>query len=291
MKTFKYELWQSAKILSIALVLSMGVQYATAAWTGPTATAPGGNVSAPINVSATSQVKSGGLGVTNFLADSVTVGATTNTSAITSPKFCIGTSCVTAWSGPSSVVTLSAIRTLTSGNNATYNTPLGISYIVVEVWGGGGGANGGSNGGAGGGGYSMKLITNPATSYTYTIGIGGAVGAGGGASCFGTNTNACTAPILSASGGSTGVGTPGGAGGTGSGGDINLNGQSGGSNSTSGAGGSAPRGGGGGSGGGQGGASPGIPFGGGGGGAGSAGSGAPGAPGAVVIYEYTTLTP
>lgn len=97
MKTFKYELWQSAKILTIVLVLSVGVQYASAAWTGPTATPPNENTSAPINVSATSQVKSGGLGVTNLIADSVTIGATTNTSAITSPKFCIGSSCITTW--------------------------------------------------------------------------------------------------------------------------------------------------------------------------------------------------
>ncbi len=112
MTNFKHELWQSAKILTVALVLSLGVQYASAAWSGPTATPPNENTSAPINVSATSQVKSGGLGVTNLVADSVTVGGTVNTSAVTAPKFCIGTSCITAWSVASnpSVVTLSATR-------------------------------------------------------------------------------------------------------------------------------------------------------------------------------------
>ena len=96
---------QSLKILILAIILSIGVSYVYA-WTGPTATAPDGNVSAPINVSATSQVKSGGLGVTNLIADSVTVGATANTSAITAPKFCIGTSCITVWpSGSSGTLT------------------------------------------------------------------------------------------------------------------------------------------------------------------------------------------
>lgn len=69
MKNFTHELWQSAKVLTIALVLSVGVQYASAAWTGPTATPPNENTPAPINVSATSQIKSGGLWVGSLGAD------------------------------------------------------------------------------------------------------------------------------------------------------------------------------------------------------------------------------
>ena len=38
------------------------------AWTGPTATAPANNATAPINTSATSQVKSGGLGVASMIS-------------------------------------------------------------------------------------------------------------------------------------------------------------------------------------------------------------------------------
>jgi len=59
MKNFKRELWQSAKVLIMALVLSVGVQHALA-WTGPTSAPPGGNTSAPINISGTAQTKSGG---------------------------------------------------------------------------------------------------------------------------------------------------------------------------------------------------------------------------------------
>lgn len=50
------------------LVLSLAfIPVVASAWTGPTATAPSGNVSAPINVSATSQLKNGSLGI-NALA-------------------------------------------------------------------------------------------------------------------------------------------------------------------------------------------------------------------------------
>ena len=121
MKNFKHELWQSAKVLAIALVLSVGVQYAFA-WTGPTQAPPSGNTSAPINVSATSQVKSGGLGVTNFLADSVTVGASVNSAAITSPKFCIGSSCITAWPSAGSGANSGGGNLLGAWENKSDNT-------------------------------------------------------------------------------------------------------------------------------------------------------------------------
>ncbi|OGG60096.1 hypothetical protein A3C86_00895 [Candidatus Kaiserbacteria bacterium RIFCSPHIGHO2_02_FULL_49_16] len=59
---------QSLKILILAIVLSIGVSYVYA-WTGPAATAPGGNILAPVNVSATSQVKSAGLWVGSLGTD------------------------------------------------------------------------------------------------------------------------------------------------------------------------------------------------------------------------------
>lgn len=48
------------KVSALAVVLSFGLSYALA-WTAPTATPPSGNVSAPINTSATAQTKEGGL--------------------------------------------------------------------------------------------------------------------------------------------------------------------------------------------------------------------------------------
>lgn len=53
---------QSFKVIALALLLSFGLSYVYA-WTAPTVTPPGGNVEAPVNTSATSQYKSGALGV------------------------------------------------------------------------------------------------------------------------------------------------------------------------------------------------------------------------------------
>lgn len=100
MTGLKNEIWQSTKLILLALILSVGVSYVFA-WTGPTATAPNGNTPAPINVSATSQVKSGGLGVTNLVADSL----------------CLGINCITSWPSGGAGWT-------TSGTNI-YNTNTG----------------------------------------------------------------------------------------------------------------------------------------------------------------------
>ena len=54
-------IFKSIKLLALALALSIGISY-VAAWTAPTATPPNGNVSAPLNVSANPQTKSGNLG-------------------------------------------------------------------------------------------------------------------------------------------------------------------------------------------------------------------------------------
>jgi len=57
-KTFRYTFTFSLLVFSIILFAA-----ASYSWTGPTGTAPNSNVSAPINVGATSQVKSGALSV------------------------------------------------------------------------------------------------------------------------------------------------------------------------------------------------------------------------------------
>src|SRR3989338_3266795 len=256
METFKRELWQSARILIIVLVLSVGVQYVYA-WTGPTAAPPDGNVPAPINTSVGDQKKTGGLieifnrwingalGVTGGASFGGNVGigtasplqklsvAGTIESTSGGFKFPDGTTQTTAGgsgTGSDTVVTFSAIRFYTS--TQTWTKPSNLSYIVVEVWGGGG--NGGSgegsnngglgNGGGGGGsgGYAMRTMTSISLASSYTA----TVGAAGGTSNFGG--------LVSASGGTAGVGgyqsggTIGGAGGaagTGAGGDVNMTGN------------------------------------------------------------------
>ena len=112
-------------LIIILFTLGLSVLYA---WTGPTASAPNGNIPLPLNAGTVNQVKDAGLGVTNLVADtvtsdtvtsgaitatsinstniisniissldSITIGSVTNQSAITAPKHCIGTSCITSW--------------------------------------------------------------------------------------------------------------------------------------------------------------------------------------------------
>lgn len=53
---------QALKVIALALILSFGISYVYA-WTAPTVTPPEGNISAPINTSATAQYKEGALGI------------------------------------------------------------------------------------------------------------------------------------------------------------------------------------------------------------------------------------
>ncbi len=105
------------RLVALASVLCVGVSYALA-WTGPTAAPPSGDTPAPVNVSATVQVKSGSLGVADFVANSVTVGGTPNASAVTSPEFCIGTSCITAW--PTTITAQTLMNQLSASGPKVY---------------------------------------------------------------------------------------------------------------------------------------------------------------------------
>jgi len=60
-------------VLSIALTLALGANYLYAAWSGPTATPPGGNVAPPINTSATAQTKTGNLTASGLSTDALSV--------------------------------------------------------------------------------------------------------------------------------------------------------------------------------------------------------------------------
>ncbi len=61
------------KISLVAFAASLLLVSSASAWTGPTSAPPNGNASAPVNISATAQTKSGVFNVTNGL----TVGGTT----------------------------------------------------------------------------------------------------------------------------------------------------------------------------------------------------------------------
>lgn len=84
--------------ISTAVFAAVFTAGAVIAWTGPTASAPSGNVSTPLNVTATSQVKTGGLWAASIGSDS---------------GYCIGASCISVWPTP---------QLTTSGTSAYYNT-------------------------------------------------------------------------------------------------------------------------------------------------------------------------
>jgi len=136
-------------------------------------------------------------------------------------------------------------------NSGTFVVPQGVTRIRVRVWGAGGSggctcevAQAGLAAGGGGGGFGMKVIdTTPGTSYTVTVGAGGAAvtgaartnGNAGGTSSFGTAVTCTGGSGGAANGGSSGTLTAaGGAGGTSTGGDVNYSGGAGGSVTNSG---------------------------------------------------------
>lgn len=131
-------------------------------------------------------------------------------------------------------------------NSGTYVVPPGVTRIRVRVWGAGGSggctceiAQAGLAAGGGGGGFGMKVIdTTPGTSYTVTVGAGGAAvngavrnnGNAGGTSSFGTAVTCTGGGGGAANGGNAGPLTAaGGTGGTSTGGDVNYSGGAGGS--------------------------------------------------------------
>src|SRR3989338_426624 len=197
METFKRELWQSARILIIVLVLSVGVQYVYA-WTGPTAAPPDGNVPAPINTSVGDQKKTGGLleifnlwingalGVTGGASFGGNVGigtasplqklsvAGTIESTSGGFKFPDGTTQTTA-------TTSHGKQRFTS--NETFIVPAGVTKVWITGSGDGGGGGGGyydATGGGGGGAHAVigqEISVTPGQQVTISIGLGGQGGA------------------------------------------------------------------------------------------------------------------
>ncbi len=68
MKDLARQFIDTAKIVILATILVIGVQYAFAEWSGPGASPPNGNPDAPVNVGRDDQIKQGGLSVDGFRA-------------------------------------------------------------------------------------------------------------------------------------------------------------------------------------------------------------------------------
>ena len=102
MPTFRTSLLTSLKAIILALLLSVGISYLYAAWANPTDTPPNGNTPAPINVGSTGQTKTSSITATdligqNSVASPFLQALGGSDPKVTSPKYCIGTDCITAW--------------------------------------------------------------------------------------------------------------------------------------------------------------------------------------------------
>lgn len=102
----------SLRTLILALVLSIGVSYAYAAWAPPTSAPTGGNAEAPVNVGSATQVKAGGLGI-NGLLD--VVGDIQASGDITPGRLCLSGDCKDVWPAGSGSVDWSSINYRPSG--------------------------------------------------------------------------------------------------------------------------------------------------------------------------------
>src|SRR5580693_2617548 len=82
---------------------------------------------------------------------------------------------------------LRSFQIFTSGSASTYTKPSNVTSILVECIGGGGGGGGATGGagatscaaGGGAGGYCRLYIASASSTYTYTVGTGGAGGTAG----------------------------------------------------------------------------------------------------------------
>ena len=139
--------------------------------------------------------------------------------AATVATFALADPAAAATACPGGVVPTSpTVQKYTTRGNYTYTTGFGVTSLIVRAWGAGGGGGGGgvSTGGGGGGGgayaYSPSVTVTPCTPYTVIVGAGGAGGARGGAATAGKNggngssSSFFQGSVLSAAGGSRGVG-------------------------------------------------------------------------------------
>lgn len=142
---------QSLKIIVLSIILSFGLSYVYA-WTAPTVSAPGGNVSAPINTGDNMQYKAGGL-VLNNSASPFPVGL-----AVLYGNVGIGTTAPGSWAAPGSFPIFEVNGAIgVSGND----NGSGLSSITSE-----------------GGGHPLRLKARAGNYPDLLVGTNGNVGLG-----------------------------------------------------------------------------------------------------------------
>lgn len=191
-------IFQSFKIISLAVVLSFGLSYALA-WTAPTATPPAGNVSAPINVGYSTLTSSSTQGILGTLTISGGIGGGSGLVADS-----VTTNEIHFLDGTVSTTSIPHGKKLfTTVGTSNFVVPSGVTKVWVTGAGGAGGgggyigspAGGCRSGGIGGISYSVaakEFSVVPLATYPITVGFAGpgggynVDGGPGGPSSFGT---------------------------------------------------------------------------------------------------------
>lgn len=164
-------------MIIVGLVLGISLQFVRA-WTEPTDAPPNGNVGAPINTSALTQIKAGILGVVGLVTNSfqLTTGAPQPGYVLTSSD----TFGNATWQPSSGGSGTPGSQAFTS--SGTWHSPPGVTKAwFTLVGGGGGGARSGYWGGTGFPGYAGQVVQHthtvvPNTDYNIIVGSGGGAG-------------------------------------------------------------------------------------------------------------------
>lgn len=121
---------QNLKLIILALLIGVGLNYASAAWTNPSVGPTGGNAQAPVNVSLSSQTKNGPLWA-NFLGSQGNIYAN---GTVRGTGLCIGSDCRTAWPvGGSGTVTGVTPGVGITGGGTSGNVTVGSRFGGVYV--------------------------------------------------------------------------------------------------------------------------------------------------------------
>jgi hypothetical protein len=132
---WKRPLYYITQTLIVVAVIAT-IVYAQTTWVNPTASPPGGNIAAPLNTETTLQIKKGPLTINGKLTAAGGLDVTgninvTGTGGVTAPKFCIGTSCVDAWSAGGWILDDANNRISTAKTD--YNVGIGTTELKLPA--------------------------------------------------------------------------------------------------------------------------------------------------------------
>jgi hypothetical protein len=129
---------QSLRTLLLAIVLSIGISYAYAAWSPPSNTPPGGNIDAPVNVGGVPQAKAGSLWSNSFIGSAGSGYFGGNLQVVGNiqvPTLCLNGDCRSAWpSGSGGTITGVTAGTGLSGGGTTGTVTLNVKTTSQSVY-------------------------------------------------------------------------------------------------------------------------------------------------------------